>query len=128
MMINILLVSTVIFGASAGAALAQDPTAGEAAFRKCQVCHDIGEGARNKLGPALNGLDGRKAGTVEGYDYSEANKNSGIVWSEASFKEYIVDSAGKIPGTKMMFYDKNEKEIADLWSYLKQFGTDGKKK
>jgi cytochrome c len=100
----------------------------EAAFKKCQVCHDIGEGARNKLGPALNGLDSRKAGTVEGYDYSEANKNSGIVWSEASFKEYIVDSAGKIPGTKMMFYDKNEKEIADLWSYLKQFGTDGKKK
>jgi cytochrome c len=128
MMINILLVSTVIFGASAGAALAQDPTAGEAAFRKCQVCHDIGEGARNKLGPALNGLDSRKAGTVEGYDYSEANKNSGIVWSEASFKEYIVDPAGKIPGTKMMFSDKNEKEIADLWSYLKQFGTDGKKK
>jgi cytochrome c len=128
MMINILLVSTVIFGASAGAALAQDPTAGEAAFRKCQVCHDIGDGARNKLGPALNGLDGRKAGTVEGYDYSEANKNSGIVWSEASFKEYIVDPTGKIPGTKMMFSDKNEKEIADLWSYLKQFGTDGKKK
>jgi cytochrome c len=128
MRVNILLISTVIFGALADSAYAQDATAGEAAFGKCQVCHDVGESARNKLGPALNGLDGRKAGTVEGYDYSEANKSSGIVWSEASFTEYIVDPAGKIPGTKMMFSDKNEKEIADLWSYLKQFETDGKKK
>jgi cytochrome c len=65
------------------AALAQDVTAGEAAFTNCQACHDIGEGAWNKLCPALNGLDGRKAGAVEGYDNSEANKNSGIVWSES---------------------------------------------
>ena len=64
-------------------------------------CHDIGEDARNKLGPTLNGLDGRKAGTVDGYDYSEANKNFGIIWSEASFKEYIEDPARKIPGMKL---------------------------
>jgi cytochrome c len=107
---------------------AQDVAAGETALRKCQPCHDVGQAARNKLGPILNGLDGRKAGTVDGYDYSEANKNSGIVWSEATFKEYIVDPAAKIPGTKMMFSDQNEKEIADLWAYLKQFGPDGKKK
>jgi cytochrome c len=60
-------------------------------------------------------LDGRKAGTVEGYDYSEANKNSGIIWSEASFKEYIEDPARKIPGMKLMFSSKNERKIADLW-------------
>jgi len=107
---------------------ARDIAAGEAAFRKCQVCHDVGENARNKLGPSLNGLDGRKAGTIDGYNYSEANKNSGIVWSEAIFKEYLIDPSGKMPGTKMMFSDKNEQEIADLLVYLKQFGSDGKKK
>src|SRR4051812_26384298 len=121
-------IGTVVLAGFSGGASAQDVAAGEAAFRKCQPCHDVGEAARNKLGPILNGLDGRKAGTVNGYDYSEANKNSGIVWSEATFKEYIVDPAAKMPGTKMIFSDKNEKEIADLWAYLNQFGPDGKKK
>jgi cytochrome c len=62
------------------------------------------------VGPALDGLDGRKAGTVEGYDYSEVNKNSEIVWSEATFKEYLIDPSAKIPGTKMIFSDKTEQE------------------
>ena len=119
--------AALVLAAWSGTASAQDIAAGETAFRKCQPCHDVGETARNKLGPALNGLDGRKAGTVDGYDYSEANKNSGIVWSEATFKEYIVDPAAKMPGTKMVFSDKDEKEIADLWAYLRQFGPDGKK-
>jgi cytochrome c len=73
-------------------------------------------------------LDGRKAGSIGGYDYSEANKNSGIVWSEELFREYIQDPQTKMPGTKMIFSDKNEKEIGDLWAYLKQFGADGRKK
>ena len=127
-MVNALLISTVIFIAWVNAVLAQDVTAGEAAFRKCQVCHDVGENARSKLGPPLNGLDGRKAASVEGYAYSEANKNSGITWDEAAFKEYIKDPSAKIPGTKMIFSDKDEKEIDDLWAYLKQFGADGTKK
>src|SRR6516162_10815527 len=108
--------------------MAQDIAAGETAFRKCQVCHDVGENARNKLGPPLNGLDGRKAGSVENYDYSDANKNSGITWTEVVFSEYLRDPTAKIPGTKMIFSDKNEKEIADLWAYLGQFRPDGKKK
>ena len=62
----------------AGAALAQDVTAGETSFRKCQLCHDVGETARNKLGPELNGLNGRKAGTAENFNYSEELKSSGI--------------------------------------------------
>ena len=77
----------------------------------------------------LNGLDGRKAGTVEGYTYSDANKNSGMTWIEATFKDYIKDPRAKIPGTKMIFPGiKNETEANDLWAYLKQFGPDGKKK
>ena len=84
----------------------------------------IGEGAKNKVGPELNGLDGRKAGTAPDYNYSDANKNSGIVWNEATFKDYIKDPRAKIPGTKMVFPGiKNEKEEGDLWAYLKQFGA-----
>src|SRR5262249_5076589 len=81
---------------------------------------------KNKLGPELNGLDGRKAGTVEGY--ADADKNSGIVWSEASFKEYLKNPQERMPGTKMILSVNNEKELADLWAYHKQFEGDGKKK
>ena len=78
----------------------------------------IGEGAKNKVGPELNGLDGRKSGTAPDYSYSDANKNSGITWNEAEFKEYIKDPKAKIPGTKMIFAGiKNEKEINDLWAF-----------
>src|SRR5262245_11798301 len=72
-------------------------------FRKCAPCHSVGEDATNKVGPILNGLDGRKAGAVEGFSYSDANKNSGITWNEETFKEYIRDPRAKVPGTKMIF-------------------------
>jgi cytochrome c len=109
------------------AAQAQDLAAGEQSFRKCLPCHAVGDGAANKVGPELNGLDGRKAGTAPNYSYSDANKNSGMVWSEATFKEYIVNPMAKMPGTKMAFPGiKNETEIGNLWAYLKQFGPDGK--
>jgi cytochrome c len=109
--------------------LAQDVAAGETSFKKCLPCHAVGEDAKNKVGPVLNGLEGRKSGTIEGYTYSEANKNSGITWSDDTFKEYIKDPRAKIPGTKMVFAGiKNEKEIGDLWTYLKQFDAGGHKK
>lgn len=105
---------------------AQDVDAGEKSFRKCAPCHDVGTDAQNKVGPILNGLDGRKAGTVEGYSYTDDNKNSGIVWDDATFKDYILDPKAKIPKTKMTFAGiKSERERADLWAYLKQFGADG---
>ena len=115
--------------ATAPAAMAQDVAAGKSSFNKCLACHAIGEGAKNKVGPELNGLNGRKSGTVEGYSYSDANKNSGITWNEAVFKEYIKDPKAKIPGTKMAFAGiKNEKEANDLWAYISSFDKDGKKK
>jgi cytochrome c len=111
------------------AAHAQDVAAGEQSFKKCLACHRIGEGAKNLVGPQLNGLDGRKAGSISDYSYSDANKNSGLTWNEATFKDYIKDPRAKIPGTKMIFPGiKNEKEVGDLWAYLKSFGPDGKKK
>jgi len=123
-----LLIAVTLIAVSAPA-FAQDVDAGEKSFRKCLPCHAIGEGATNKLGPVLNGLEGRKSGTIEGYTYTDANKNSGITWNEASFKEYILDPRAKIPNTKMIFPGiKNEQEQADLWAYLKQFDAGGKKK
>jgi cytochrome c len=108
---------------------AQDADAGKTVFNKCLPCHSIGEGAVNKVGPALNGIDGRKAGTYPSYPYSDANKSSGITWSEAEFKDYIRAPRAKIPNTKMAFAGlSNDKDIADLWAYLSQFKTDGTKK
>ncbi len=113
---------------SAGAAQAQDAAAGEKVFLKCRACHQTGETAKNAVGPVLNGLIGRKSGSVEGYNYSDANKNSGLTWDEATFKEYIKNPKAKIPGTKMIFAGlPTDKEIEDVLAYLKQFGPDGKK-
>jgi cytochrome c len=123
------LVGVLAIAALTGATRAQDLSAGETSFRKCAPCHSVGEDAANKVGPLLNGLDGRKAGVVEGFNYSDANKNSGITWNEQSFEEYIKDPRAKVPGTKMVFAGiKNDKELKDLWGYLKQFAADGHKK
>ena len=114
---------------AATGALAQDAAAGKSSFNKCLACHAIGEGAKNKVGPVLNGLDGRHSGSFEGYSYSDANKNSGITWRKDAFLEYIKDPKAKIPGTKMAFAGiKNEKEANDLWAYIAQFDKDGKTK
>jgi cytochrome c len=113
---------------SAGAASAQDAAAGEKVFAQCRACHQIGESAKNAVGPVLNGLFGRHSGSVEGYSYSPANKNSGITWDEATFREYIKDPKAKIPGTKMIFPGiKDEKRIDDLIAFLKQYDATGKK-
>jgi cytochrome c len=113
---------------SATGAIAQDISAGERSWNKCRACHQVGDAARNGVGPQLNGLIGRHSGAVEGYSYSAANKNSGITWDEAVFADYIKDPKAKIPGTKMVFVGiKNEQEIKDLTAFLKQFAADGKK-
>jgi cytochrome c len=109
-------------------ARAQDAAAGEKVFLACRACHQVGETAKNAVGPILNGLIGRHSGSVPGYNYSEANKNSGITWDEATFREYIKDPKAKIPGTKMVYPGlKDEQKINDLVAYLKQFDATGKK-
>jgi cytochrome c len=114
---------------AATVARAQDPAAGQNSFTLCAICHAVGEGAQNKLGPILNGLDGRRSGSVAGYEYSDAMKNAGITWSEGTFKEFIKNPAAKVPGTKMTFsFTKGDKDATDLWAYIKQFGPDGKTK
>ena len=124
LMLSFLVVAAT--SAAASGALAQDVAAGKSSFNKCLPCHAIGEGAKNKVGPELNGIDGRKSGSAPDYSYSDANKNSGITWGKETFLEYIKDPKAKIPGTKMTFAGiKDEKEADDLWAYLKQFGPDG---
>jgi cytochrome c len=110
------------------AAQAQDPAAGERVFGQCRACHQVGETAKNAIGPHLNGMFGRKTGTVEGYTYSAANKNADITWTEATFRDYIKDPRARIPGTKMIYAGlKDEQRITDLIGYLKQFDATGKK-
>jgi cytochrome c len=125
-MMRTLFVAAAMVALSGLTASAQDVAKGEISFHKCLPCHSIGDDAQNKIGPELNGLDGRHSGTVAGFDYSDANKNSGIVWNEAKFKEYIKDPRGVVPGTKMIFAGiKNDNEINDLWAYVSQFDADG---
>jgi len=126
---KLVVLASVAFAATIGSATAQDLAAGEQSFRKCGPCHSVGADAKNKVGPVLNGLEGRKSGTMADYSYSEANKKAEIVWSAATFKDYIQNPMAKVPGTKMAFAGiRNEKEIADLWAYLNQFKADGSKK
>ena len=129
MKVVVVIAAAAALVASMGASWAQDAEAGETVFKQCMACHKIGEGAENGVGPELNGIDGRKSGSAAGYNYSDANKNAGITWSEAAFKDYIKDPRAKIPGTKMFFPGvKDEKKAGDLWAYLSQFKADGSKK
>lgn len=112
----------------AGGASAQDASAGERLYVQCRVCHQVGPSARNAVGPQLNGLFGRKAGSVEGYSYSQANKASDIVWSDETFRDYIRDPKAAMPGTKMIYAGlKDDARIADLAAFLRQFDGAGQK-
>ncbi len=120
--------AALILLACALPAQAQDAAAGEKVFVQCRACHQVGETAKNGVGPLLNGLFGRQSGTIDGYNYSEANKKSGITWDEVVFAEYIKDPRAKIPGTKMIYAGlKDEKRIQDLIAFLKQYDKAGKK-
>jgi cytochrome c len=123
--------SALVLGTlSAGPAAAQDAAAGEKLFLQCRTCHQIGETAKNAVGPQLNGLfEDRKAGTAEGYSYSAAYKGLDKVWSVENFTVYIQDPRGVTPGTKMVYAGlKDEAKIKDLVAFLQQYGKDGKKK
>ncbi len=123
-----IMLTIVAVTALAKVANAQDPAEGEKAFAVCKTCHQIGEGAKNAIGPQLNGVVGRKAGSVEGYNYSDANKKSGITWDEANLTEYLKDPKVKVPGTKMVFAGiKDDQKVKNLIAFLKQFDAAGKK-
>lgn len=96
-----------------------DPAAGEKVFKRCMVCHIVEED-KNKVGPTLHGVFGRPAGTVEGFKYSDAMKNSGIVWSEETIAEYVANPKTYVPKNRMAFPGlKKQDDITNLLAYLK---------
>lgn len=110
-------------------AYGQDATAGKRVFNKCVACHAIGPSAPNKVGPELNGLFGRPAGSVPTYAYSSANKQSGITWDKDTFARYIASPQTVVKGTKMTFAGlKNPQDVKDLIAYLSTFAADGSTK
>lgn len=114
-----LVLAVGLLAALPSVASAQDAEAGKAVFKKCLACHAVGPDAKNKVGPQLNGIVGRKAGTVEGFNYSDAMKNSGKTWDAATLDGYLADPKAAIPGNKMVFVGvKDEKDRKDLIAYL----------
>jgi len=102
--------------ALAGADLAK----GEKLFKRCKTCHSLEEG-KKKVGPSLFGLFGRTAGSVEGYKYSKAMKESGIVWDEETLDAFLTKPKDLVPKTKMSFPGfKNEQDRIDIIAYLKE--------
>ena len=97
-----------------------NPTAGEAAFRKCASCHQVGKYAQPGYGPQLNAIVGRKAGTSVGFKYSEAMKRSGLVWTEATLAAFLHAPHDVVPGTSMRFWGiGDEQQVADLLAYMR---------
>lgn len=110
---------------SALPAFAGDPANGEKVFRKCKACHDVGEGARNKVGPVLNGVVGSEVASVADFKYSKAflaKKDEGLVWTEVELNTYLKKPRDYIKGTKMSFPGlKTDEDRADVIAYLAQF-------
>lgn len=111
------------FSCSAGAQEG-DATAGATVFKKCATCHVV-DSDTNKVGPSLKGLFGRKAGTHPGFAYSSGMKaagEGGLVWDEATLRDYLHNPKAKVKGTKMAFVGvKDDQEITNLVAYLKQY-------
>lgn len=128
-MVRTACVTAILLVVSTGLAAAQDAAAGEKTFMVCRACHQIGPNAKDAVGPVLNGVVGRKAGTYPDYQYSEANKNSGIVWTPEELDKYLTSPQTVVPHTKMIFPGlKDEQKRKDVIAYLGQFGPDGQKK
>jgi cytochrome c len=114
-MVRRLMVAALIVTAIVEPAAAQDATRGANVFKQCTICHAIGPGTQNKVGSELNDLGGRHSGSVANFIYSNANENSGIVWDEMTFKQYIANPRTMIVGTKMPFAGlKDSQQINDL--------------
>ena len=121
-----LVAASVLVGALASPLWAEgDAEKGEKVFKKCKACHAVGDGAKNKVGPALNGIIGATAGEIEGFKYSDAMKEKGaegMVWDEETLAAFLVKPKDVVPGTKMTFPGlKKEDDVANVIAYLATF-------
>lgn len=117
----VMLLAVAGAGLVSRTALAADAEAGKAVFNRCKICHAVEAGKPTTVGPNLHGLFGRKAGSVDNYAYSEAMKQSGIVWNDETLAKYLRSPRTAVPGTKMAFPGlKDDKQMADLLAYLHQ--------
>jgi len=127
----LMIAGTALLALTAQASADGDPAAGEKVFRKCKACHAIGDGAKNKVGPQLNGIVDRAWGTSEGYKYSAGLLEiaDGKVWDAATIDVYLTNPKDLIPKTKMAFAGlKKEDERANVIAYMAQFNEDGSMK
>lgn len=128
---DIALAAGLILLGAGSAVQAQDAAAGEAVFNKCKACHMVGEGAKNRVGPVLNGVVNRAAAAVDGYKYSKAMKEAGdggLVWDEANLTAYLHKPRDFLKGTKMAFPGlKDDADVANVIAYLASFDETGAK-
>jgi cytochrome c len=123
---RIMLLAAASLFAAGAQAQEGDPEAGQRVFNQCRACHQVGENARNAVGPHLNGLFGREAGGLEDYSYSRAFDGLDKVWDEENFAVYIRNPRQVTPGTKMVFAGlRNDQQIVDLIAFLRQFDENG---
>ena len=112
----------------AAGAQAQDAGNGERVFAACKLCHQLGVDAKSVAGPELNGIIGRRAGTVAGFAYSAANKSADITWTGETLAAFLRDPKGVLPGNKMLYAGlKDDQKIADLIAFLRQYDANGRK-
>lgn len=120
------MITIALACAISGRAVAQDVAAGEKTFVVCRACHQIGPTAKDAVGPVLNGVVGRPAGTYAGYNYSAANKDSGLTWNEETLQRYLANPQAVVKGTKMIFPGiKDPAKVNDVIAFLKTYKADG---
>lgn len=116
-------------GLASAASPAADPVHGKQVFAKCAACHSVGQNARRGIGPELNGVIGRKAGTAPGYRYSAAMRRSGLTWDAETLSRFLQSPSKVVPGTRMAFPGLSKPEDrADVIAYLAQYAADGTNK
>ena len=117
-LLNLIFSVSILAGMAASTVMAADVEAGKTEFKKCALCH-TNEAGKNKIGPSLFGIVGRKSATLENFNYSEAMKKFDHTWDEGTLDEYLADPRATVPGTKMIFpgiKDKTERD--DVIAYL----------